>query len=51
VEYNFPKPGKTQPMRKVSYLLAAKGTSYVVGAGLYDENAKIEDLDRLAGGQ
>ena len=51
VEYNFPKPGETQATRKVSYLLAAQGTPYVVGAGLYDEKAKIEDLDRLAGGQ
>jgi cytochrome c len=51
VEYKFPKPGETQAMRKVSYLLAAQGTPYVVGAGLYDEKAKIEDWDRLAGGQ
>jgi cytochrome c len=51
VEYNFPKPGKTQATRKVSYLLAAQGTPYVVGAGLYNEEAKVEDLDGLAGGQ
>jgi cytochrome c len=51
VEYNFPKPGETQATRKVSYLLAAEGTPYVVGAGLYDEKAKVEDLDRLAAGQ
>ena len=51
VEYNLPKPGETQATRKVSYLLAAQGTPYVAGAGLYDEKAKIADLDRLAGGQ
>ena len=51
VEYNFPKPGGTQPERKVTYLLAAQGTPYVVGAGIYDATAKIEDLDRLSGGQ
>jgi cytochrome c len=51
VEYNFPKPGETQAVRKVSYLLAAQGTPYVVGAGIYDEKAKIEDLERLTGGQ
>jgi len=50
-EYNFPKPGETQATRKVSYLLAVQGTPYVVGAGLYDEKAKVEDLDRLSGGQ
>jgi cytochrome c len=51
VEYNFPKPGETQATRKVSYLLAVEGTPYIVGAGLYDEKAQIEDLDRLTGGQ
>ena len=51
VEYNFPKPGETGPSRKVSYLMAVQGTPYVVGAGLYDESAKVEDLDKLAGGQ
>jgi cytochrome c len=51
VEYNFPKPGQKQPTRKVSYLLAAQGTPYVVGAGIYDEKAKLKDLTRLVGGQ
>jgi hypothetical protein len=32
-------------------MLAVQGTPYVVGAGIYDENAKVEDLDKLAGGQ
>jgi hypothetical protein len=35
----------------VSYLLAAQGTPYVVGAGIYDATAKVEDLDRLVSGQ
>jgi cytochrome c len=51
VDYNFPKPGETQATRKVSYVLGAQGTPYVVGAGLYDEKAQVEDLDKLAGGQ
>ncbi|MDF3016155.1 MAG: cache sensor protein type 2 [Thermomicrobiales bacterium] len=46
-----PEPGGTQPTRKVSYLLAAQGTPYVVGAGIYDALTKIEDLNRLADGQ
>jgi cytochrome c len=50
-EYNFPEPGQSQATRKVSYLLAAEGTPYIAGAGLHDEMAKLEDLDRLAGGQ
>ena len=51
VEYNFPKLGGAQPARKVSYLLAAPGTPYVVGAGIYDATATVEDLDKLVGGQ
>jgi cytochrome c len=51
VEYNFPKPGETKAVRKVSYVLAAQGTPYVVSAGIYDEKAKLEDLARLSGGQ
>ena len=51
VEYDFPRPGETRPERKVSYLLAAQGTPYVVGAGVYDPTAKVEDLDRLADSQ
>jgi cytochrome c len=47
VEYNFPKAGGTQPERKVSYLLAAQGTRYVVGAGIYDATTKVEDLEKL----
>ena len=49
VEYNFPKAGGTQPERKVSYLLAAQGTPYVAGAGVYDPTATIEVLDKLSG--
>jgi cytochrome c len=51
VEYNFPKPGGTEPERKVSYYLAAPGTPYVVGAGVYDPTATVEELDKLSGGQ
>ena len=49
--YNFPKPGGTRPEREVSYYLVAPGTPYVVGAGVYDPTATVEDLDRLSGGQ
>ena len=48
-EYNFPKPGGTQPERKVSYFLAAQGTPYVAGAGVYDATTKIEDLEKVSG--
>jgi cytochrome c len=48
VEYNFPKAGSSQPERKVSYLLAAQGTPYVAGAGVYDPTATVEVLDKLS---
>ena len=51
VEYNFPKAGATQPERKVSYFLAAQGTPYVAGAGVYDATPKIEDLEKVSDGQ
>ncbi len=50
MEYGYPKAGGTQPERKVTYLLAVPGTSYVVGAGIYDPAMKVEDLDKLNGG-
>jgi signal transduction histidine kinase len=51
VAYDFPKPDGMQPERKATYLLAARGTPYVVGAGVYNPTAKVEDLARLSGGQ
>jgi hypothetical protein len=51
VAYDYPKPGETQATRKVTYLLAAPGTPYVISAGIYDATAQVADLDRLADGQ
>ncbi len=45
VSYMWPKPGAQEPTQKVSYALAVKGTSYQVSAGIYDEKAKVEDLN------
>ena len=49
VEYWWPKRGETDGSRKLSYSLAAKGTPYVVGAGIYDDKATIADLSKLTG--
>src|SRR5208282_3780747 len=35
-EYWWPKPGATEPSRKITYHLAARGTPYIVNAGIYD---------------
>ena len=46
IEYWWPKPGEKQGSRKISYTLSAKGTPYVVGAGIYDDNATIAELSK-----
>jgi predicted small secreted protein len=48
-EYPFPKPGEKEPSRKVTYMLAVPGTPYVVGAGVYDETATLEQLQAVSG--
>ncbi len=49
IEYWWPKPGEKEGSRKVSYYLGAKGTPYVVGAGVYDDKATIAELSKLTG--
>ncbi len=46
-EYWWPKPGGTVGFRKIAYSLGAKGTPYVVVAGVYDDNASVEELSKL----
>ncbi len=48
VEYWWPKPGEKEGSRKISYYLSAKGTPYVVGAGVYDDKATIAELSKLS---
>ncbi|MGD1023442.1 MAG: cache domain-containing protein [Candidatus Sulfotelmatobacter sp.] len=47
-EYWWPKPGQNEPSRKLSYHLRAKGTSYVVSAGIYDDKATIAEVSKLS---
>jgi signal transduction histidine kinase len=47
VEYWWPKPGATEGSRKISYALKAGNTPYVVGAGIYDDNITIPQLEKL----
>jgi cytochrome c len=46
VEYMWPKPGQTEPSRKVSYSLRVNGTPYTVTAGIYSDTAKIDELNK-----
>lgn len=45
-EYWWPKPGEKEGSRKLTYCLSAKGTAYVVGAGVYDDKATIAELSK-----
>jgi cytochrome c len=45
-EYYWPKPGETEPSRKISYSLRVDGTPYTVMAGIYSDTEKVEDLNK-----
>jgi hypothetical protein len=45
-EYPWPKPGETEPSRKISYCLRVDGTPYTLFAGIYSDTEKVEDLNK-----
>jgi cytochrome c len=47
-DYWWPKPGATEPSRKITYHLAAKGTPYIVNAGIYSDTATVKELSKLS---
>jgi len=38
-------------LRKICYFLSAKGTPYVLAAGIYDDKATIAELSKLSNGK
>ena len=46
-EFWWPKPGEKEPSRKVAYYLNAKGTPYVVIAGVYDDKITTTEASKL----
>lgn len=46
--YPFPRPGATEPARKVSFLMSVNGHPYIVGAGVYDQDVSIEQLEAIS---
>jgi len=48
IEYWWPKPGEKEGSHKLSYVLSAKGTPYVVCAGIYDDKASIAELSKMS---
>jgi len=47
-DYWWPKPGATEPSRKITYHLSAKGTPYIVNAGIYSDTATVKELSKLS---
>lgn len=45
-EWWIPKPGEKDGSRKISYGFVAAGTPYVVGAGIFDADTSITDLEK-----
>jgi cytochrome c len=45
VEYWWPKPGETEPSRKITFIVQVPGRPYQVTAGIYDETT-IENLKK-----
>jgi len=45
IEYVWLQPGEITPMRKISYVMTARGSSYQVGAGIYDEHTTLRELE------
>lgn len=45
VAYMWAKPGEDAPSKKVSYALQVPGQSYQVSAGIYSEDANVDELN------
>jgi cytochrome c len=47
--YRFPKPGTSNAVRKVSYLLMVPGSRWIAGAGVYDATTPIKNFEAITG--
>lgn len=47
VEYMWPRPGREEPLRKISYVLTVKSLGIQVGAGIYNEEVTLAELNSL----
>ena len=46
LEYAWPKPGEKTTSRKVAFSISVEGTPYALGAGIYNDSAKVEELNK-----
>jgi cytochrome c len=47
VEYWWPKPGSDEGYRKITYTIKVPNTNFQVGAGIYDKNVSISNLEKI----
>ena len=45
IEYYWPKPGSTEPSRKISFSIQVTGTPYTVVAGIYNDDLSLNTLN------
>jgi len=45
-DYYWPKPGESEPSRKVAYGIKVEGTPYTIFAGIYSDGAKVDELNK-----
>ncbi len=45
VEYYWPKPGSSEPSRKISFTIRVTGTPYTVVAGIYNDDLSLDGLN------
>ena len=48
VEYWWPKPGETEPSRKITFIIQVPGQPYQVSAGIYDDKISLEELKKMS---
>ena len=46
IEYQWPKPGETEPSRKVSFSIAIPDTAYVVSGGIFNDDLSVAELNK-----
>jgi cytochrome c len=51
VGYMWTKPKAEGEFQKITYVMSVKGTTYQVAAGIYDDKANVDDLNKKLGGE
>jgi cytochrome c len=49
VEYHWPKAGQKEPARKLTYIEPVPDTPFTVGAGIYNDQFTITDVEEASG--